>query len=383
MECPKCAAAGELSRLIVRDTRQDATVLRINRRRVCEQNKDHVYETIEHLGELRLDQQLERLGVRRSSDHVITGAFSKTRLAEDIRVGVLHRLPEPRVQAVVNDVIAEVEANLPHLQKASPDTEAGKLFVGVIDDVDLVDIVERRLGREAHDTVRALYRLAKRPFKTTRDARAFLVWLCDEGAYRREDITDRADNGAAQKWYPPGIPLPQPTWVLDATDYASPFDLKRSQFDLGRVERSVARLFEGRNNSRINSSCTVHWVLWELAGQETVLRTQLAVGVGQCVRRVDDIAYLRWAGVAKDVNDMAGLVSEAEALLRYPSRRLSFTREAMPEIADSPWHVMFPSNAREEHKPPRPRPLADLRRLRSRAARPLVGSWSSRRPAGT
>jgi transcriptional regulator NrdR family protein len=348
VDCPRCAIDGQEARLVVRDTRQEPAPLRVTRRRVCERDRTHIYETVEHLAAVRL----ERLGVRRASDRkVLAGgdrrvrvleAFSRPRLAEDIRVGVMNRLPEARVLAVVNDVIAALEEGLPGLLKPA---EQAERFDGVIDDVDIVDVVELRLRQEAHETVRALYRLAKRPDKTTRDANAFLAWLADEGLYSREAIPDLSHIRLAQKWYPPAIPCPQPRSVLDqATGERSPFDMDWFQL-------SVNRTFEGRSNSKTNSYCTSRWVLWELAGQDTVLGSQLAVGVGQCLRRVDDIAYLRWAAVAKDLNNMSGLIAEAEALLQYPSRRLSFSQEAMANGVETPWHAAFPPEMRPTPTP--------------------------------
>lgn len=67
----------------------------------------------------------------------------------------------------------------------------------------------------------------------------------------------------------------------------------------------------------------VAWVLWSMLGQEVVLSSQLGAAVADCLRRVDDVAYLRWVIVAKELR-VTSIQREAAGLVNYPSPRLVF-----------------------------------------------------------
>lgn len=321
MDCPDCASHGRKSRLTVRDTRQDPHRLRITRRRVCDHNGDHIYETVEQPGDARIDQ----LGVRRASDGRVTGRFSRQVLARGVADGVLKRLPDSRVQAVVDDVYATLQERVHVLYRDVSDDDSQ--FNGAIDEDDIIDTVEARLRHESHETVYALYVLSTRRGRPTRNAFGFLNWLAENAG--RPDVAQglpAAAHRPSDRWYPSGPPPTVPVTVIKRRDG------DHQPFNEARFAESVRQVFQGRNDPDVRSSLVAQWVLWGLAGQETVLSAQLAIGVMHCLRRVDDIAYLRWASVAKNIDLMGDLVSEAEALLRYPSPRLIFDPACVPYL---------------------------------------------------
>jgi hypothetical protein len=61
-----------------------------------------------------------------------------------------------------------------------------------------------------------------------------------------------------------------------------------------------------------------------LHGQDLVSTSQLGVGVLNCLRQIDDIAYLRWATLMKNIESVAAFHAEARALVEHPSPRLKF-----------------------------------------------------------
>ncbi|GAB3347432.1 hypothetical protein GCM10027300_08440 [Modestobacter lapidis] len=50
----------------------------------------------------------------------------------------------------------------------------------------------------------------------------------------------------------------------------------------------------------------------------------------ECLRRVDDIAYLRWMAISKSIDSVGDFRAEALALLTHPSPRLEFSVESQP-----------------------------------------------------
>ena len=61
-----------------------------------------------------------------------------------------------------------------------------------------------------------------------------------------------------------------------------------------------------------------------------VLSAQLSAGVTSTLRRVDDIAYLRWATVAKNFQSVREIADEAHDLVVRPSPRLVFDHREAP-----------------------------------------------------
>ena len=78
----------------------------------------------------------------------------------------------------------------------------------------------------------------------------------------------------------------------------------------------------------------VQWVLWALAGQSVVRESDLASLATQCLRRVDAIAYARWAIVMKSLDEV-GLWEELQGLEDWPAARLDFPAAAAADVRQS------------------------------------------------
>jgi transcriptional regulator NrdR family protein len=160
MDCPACASRGEHSRLIVRDTRTAADHPRVVRRRVCEHDAGHVLETVEN----PIALSLEHVVVRRSGDRRAMDLFSRTRLFDDIKTGVLKRLSDEEVAALANDVHRYLTEHLDELVEPIDSAEAGR-FDGVrgsIDDNAIREAVEFRLRGGSDRVAHVLFTLSFR-----------------------------------------------------------------------------------------------------------------------------------------------------------------------------------------------------------------------------
>jgi transcriptional regulator NrdR family protein len=88
---------------------------------------------------------------------------------------------------------------------------------------------------------------------------------------------------------------------------------------LGAIRSTLA----GRELHTETAENVRDWVLWSLVGQDVVLTSQLGAAVADCLRRLDDIAYLRWVIVAKELRVKA-IHREASNLIDFPSPGLVF-----------------------------------------------------------
>ncbi|WAL49926.1 hypothetical protein [Rhodococcus pyridinivorans] len=102
------------------------------------------------------------------------------------------------------------------------------------------------------------------------------------------------------------------------------------EFDLNRLLKSIRLALLGRGKPRGTVEAIAWWVLTDLAGQERVHSAQLAIGVLDCLRRIDDIAYLRWAAHVKAFPQVRNFKNEALGLINHPSDRLEFDSNASP-----------------------------------------------------
>ncbi|WP_375400207.1 hypothetical protein [uncultured Amnibacterium sp.] len=150
-------------------------------------------------------------------------------------------------------------------------------------------------------------------------ADAVLDWLQERFRISRVHPIRREAEEAV--WHPLGVDAPRPDWVVQQVDRHAGRGTK-APFVHDRLVRSVERAFSGRARREEQSLLTTEWVLWGLNGQKTVTGGQLAAGVLDCLRRVDDIAYLRWVVWAKSIDDVEAFAEEAEGLLTQPASRL-------------------------------------------------------------
>lgn len=353
MRCPVC---GKKSR--VDDSRPNHELSEVVRTRIC--SGGHRYRTIERPEATSLDH----LGVKRTGDSLVR-PFDRKKLLNQVRDGVNGVLSEAEVHLVVNGVVDQLKGEVASLVTwepiIDPDVPAPLMTqaVAYIRDVDLRDIVEHHL-KSAHNRVaHVLYAIAVRG---RRDREGRSGWT--EGAPQVLDFINKQypnlphrprPNPPMAKRYPrkwtvskphPGT---EPKYVAKSDRLiVHPDVLKHSgQFDPDEVHGRLVKFDQRRLTLAIERSLFGHpaqksysrWITWyvlrDLAGQERVTSNQLAVGVLNVLRMVDDLAYLRWAANMKRIPQVAGLRDEAAALIEYPSDQLIFQRPGAEPVNDA------------------------------------------------
>ncbi|MFZ2237250.1 MAG: hypothetical protein WAV67_12840 [Dokdonella sp.] len=67
------------------------------------------------------------------------------------------------------------------------------------------------------------------------------------------------------------------------------------------------------------------WVLWGFLGQTVIRSSQISWATAELLRGIDDIAYLRWVTIGKELT-VSQLAQEAIGLINYPSAPINFVR---------------------------------------------------------
>ncbi|CAM5707864.1 hypothetical protein MAUB1S_05183 [Mycolicibacterium aubagnense] len=268
-----------------------------------------------------------------------------------LRYDVVPRMAEP-LEGEEYDRVAQVrKAQNPN---ASIDALAS------IDDWLVRDAVEQQLRDKEYRLAHVLYALSFRGRSHRKNAPTgwgtaedVLKWLFSDDAYPdvRTDIPPRPDT-AIFKWQPTE-PTTRPEFVvkrgteinISVTGSAKlilpPDDKDQDEraivwpahvHDRGvvrylnkRFRTSIDQALIGRPDRRHLAMYVSWWVLHDLQGQRRVDSSQLAIGVLDCLRRVDEIAYLRWVTQRKDLRAIREFRDEALGLITYPSTRLQFS----------------------------------------------------------
>lgn len=333
MNCPICLQEGRTSDTRVTDTKSSAVRAEFRRKRECKYDPAHVFRTLE----LVLKPSLDNLYVRASSNQAIMGKFSRARLREDIAAGVLKRLSTEELDSVASEVAARLEEDLPHISEPLTPEETAKYqplgLANTVSDYHIRSIVENRLRKSSDRSAHILYVLSFRGRVDTpgrgregfRNARAFLDWFDSADAYpdQQKEIPSVADR-AVEEWWPPYAPT-HPDWVIKA-------DGRPKQFGFEQFRGSLLRALLGRHEAEQASLLIAQLVLFRLEGQSRVRSSQLASEAMSALRMYDDIAYLRYAGIAKAYKSSRDFRAEAVALLERPSPRIIFTRSKLRPV---------------------------------------------------
>ncbi|WP_336853871.1 hypothetical protein [Sinomonas albida] len=347
---------------------------RVERTRRCLENPEHRFRTYEEAQPLKM----EAIAVRQSGSNKLAGAFEFPRLVRDIEDAVLQMGgPESALIAdrVAHQTVYWLERKLDRLMKGLSLGERRDfpLLAGWIYDHHISDQVEIELGRTKLPLARVLYALSIRGRDDRegrhgwRTAKDVLNWLYDHHPRLKKSFPLEVAV-PEDAWYPTSE-APLPKYVIKkgqrivvpaeskAGSTSSKLRSARSKasgdhpesagnpghalphalewtndsrllrrFDLDQFVGSIRKAMMGRANSDDLSKLVAQRVLHDLGGQPIVLTSQLAAGVLDCLRRTDDIAYLRWVSIAKSFDNVPVFEEEARALVSSPSRRLVFRR---------------------------------------------------------
>lgn len=306
----------------------------VARQRECKSNAAHRFDTVE----LARQPALTRVGVRHSGDaQLAKGAFDWDRLVRDVRASVLKSLDDGEILAVCNLAKRSLSEQLPTLLKklTAAEARAHPELRGWITDRDISETVERHLRSGKSRVAHVLYALSFRGRADRKGRRGwlsvedFLKWLYSAENYPdlRLPAPERQVTPSVDRWYP-SFKAAAPARVIKKSGQVKPFS--KHQFTI-----SIRKAMLGRPNADESAELIAEWVLLGLRGQQQVHTAQLAVNVLDCLRRVDDVAYLRWAAMAKHMTTVTEVRDEAQGLLIHPSSRLVFDPSLRPRRPDS------------------------------------------------
>lgn len=98
-------------------------------------------------------------------------------------------------------------------------------------------------------------------------------------------------------------------------------------FAMRQLQKGIHAALWGRQDAAAKSLMIAHLVLNNIRGQRMVHSTQISAAVLSGLRRLDDIGYLRWAVIAKNIRGVREFATEANDLLLAPSPRLVVTKD--------------------------------------------------------
>lgn len=318
--CPECRGQTDVAQ-----TWMVSGGLARKRTRQCRDHSEHRFMTAERI---ELGIKLDDVLVRHVGDKTLSdGAFDPKKLRRDVTRGVLDMLTAVQVEDVVDQAVLELTGNLENLARglSSEERETRPSFAYAISDSQIREAVEQALRLGNHRLAHLLFALStlgradragRVGFRTAADV---LTWI--EAEDYSPGLTSQPttrDEPIKVFWTPPPGRPQGPSRVIKRDRTTN------HRYDYDVFLDSIRRAMIGRRNSEETSVMIAKWVLWNLAGQQQVLSSQLGAGVASALRRIDDIAYLRWVATEKGIDEVRDLVIEARALVTTPSPRLVF-----------------------------------------------------------
>lgn len=321
-----CIVCGEPTEVL--NTRRRPPESEVHRLRRC--RLDHSFRTTETPNA----PDLSAFAVRRSSDgQLASDPFSRTTLRNDI-YAILFKKKGPldvdAIEALVGRVILRIDRELPttrtHL--TAEEFRRHTSIVGAIPDTTISNAVEEELRSGDGGSFRVaelLYAMAIHGRNDNRegwaDATSVMSWV----RQRYPGISPRPQRGRLGE---PGAPsLPAPRRMEWRPETVMKRDGTRPDFSVRQLQKGIHAALWGREDAAAKALMVAHLVLSDIRGQRIVQSTQLSASVLVHLRRVDDIGYLRWATIVKNIRGVRGLTEEAADLIDIPSRRARVTKD--------------------------------------------------------
>lgn len=272
--------------------------------------------------------ELVHLAVRRSSDGGLhEEPFRRDKVdthIADVLFGKKGPLKPRQVHDVADRSVSRIEKQLRtyDLSLRGDEFQNHPAILGALPDHVITDAIEATL-RDGHGRrfrmAELLYVMAVRGRVDYRQgwagARDVMAWILSR--------YERIEQPAHQRGIQPRDPV-----LITQTNWRPANVLKKhhpeSVFDLAQFRQSITRALHGRAHAGTNATMILHYVLGTLEGQRVVHSSQLADGVLVALRRVDDIGYLRWATVTKNIRSVRSFAVEVADLISSPSPRMEW-----------------------------------------------------------
>ena len=278
----------------------------------------HRFQTVES-EPLTLDQ----IGIRRSDSSQIR-PYSGGELGANLRRSLMLNLSNTST-AIIEDVVRGVSANLLRNYKRRHQRLSGAERGGhsnlrvVVSDTFIAELVENELDNDSTRVQLVLYALAIRGRHGWSAATDLLQWLQKRFVNLHQPLPAVISPPRSFQWSPP-MTMHLPTTVLKKNKRAS------TPFRYEQFLKSIQYALDGRPGAEETAKMVAAFVLEGLRGQSVIHSTQLAIGVLNCLRQIDDIAYLRCAVVVKNLDSVTMIADETRELMLSPSPRLLFTQ---------------------------------------------------------
>jgi transcriptional regulator NrdR family protein len=321
-----CIVCGEPTEVL--NTRRRPPESEVHRLRQCRLH--HSFRTTETPNA----PSLSAFAVRRSSDgQLASEPFSRTTLSNDI-YAILFKKKGPldvnAIEALVDRVIRRIDRELPttRTRLTAEEFRRHTAIVGAIPDVTISNAVEEELRSGDGGSFRVaelLYVMAIHGRNDNRegwaDAKSVMSWV----RQRYPGISPRPQRGRRGEQGAPSLAAPRrmmwrPEAVMKREGTRPPFRVRQ-------LQKGIQAALWGREDAEAKAMMVAHLVLSDIRSQRVVQSTQLSASVLTHLRRVDDIGYLRWSTIVKNIRGVEELTEETADLIHIPSPRLRVTKD--------------------------------------------------------
>lgn len=358
LECPRC---GGQRTSVVRDTKIATDKRSRTRTYFCEECTS-TYRTREKVESQGLDTGVVVRKGRAGDTDIRWAPYSRAEISERLRDTLVKVLGQSQRDAVLATFEQLLGQRLGELSQRVPLTVArqrkwqlSRVYVTTAQVRELVEEVlkasgqhlDDRADRERHEVAHALWALSTSGGQwRTLDA---INWLHENYRLGRAPRPSVQPSTNSVAWHPPSFEFPtRPVTVVknfrhprldppsaDTEPAREPGTAYLSRpiedFDQAKLRKKIRVVFAGRPRADQITDGITHWVMWSLVGQRVVRSSQISALVVDGLRRTDEIAYLRWVTVGKELS-VAQLHQEALDILQYPGTRLVFRADAAPSV---------------------------------------------------
>lgn len=358
--CPECAAraTGQVIGYPVPSNRDHE----YRRRYTCQTKRGGCGNTFDSVERVLLPELAHVQVMSNRNDRL--GRFDRSKLVTSMHRRIVKTLTTAELDALIDGVLQNLRDVVQPSPSGSSSVDKPIILVPDIQKAVFDTIRQAAQRRDVGDTRQRLkvamiqyalgsYGERSRSHSRWGDARDFLTWMNQEHEMFGKAVQppDQAWTADTTPWIvPTTLPPVTPTLVvknfrptdirglslglgdadvLDGDAEALVRRRRQDTFDADRIRTSLNNALYGRRSRALDTERIFTWLMWGFPGQRVLRTSQISSRIAETLRALDDIAYLRWVVIGKELT-ASQIRAEAEGLIAYPSQRLQLSRSKLP-----------------------------------------------------